>query len=126
MHEKSSVIVDLQGIVGDKHYDTERERTVLISSYESYTLALKHEIDMPPGALGENLLIDYNPYSLPVESQLKMGSAILQITQNCTLCNHLSKIDKRIPKLLKDDRGVFAKVIHEGEIKEGDDIYLIG
>ncbi len=121
--EKTSVTVDPKGIVGDKHYGTPAERTVLITSLDSYMLAEEQlSVQMPHGYLGENLLIDYNPYHLPAGSQLQIGSAMFEITQNCTLCNHLSKLDKRIPKLLKDDRGVFAKVVKEGEVKAGDTI----
>lgn len=117
--------VDTKGIIGDKHYDTDTQRSVLITSSQSYTLTKKHHIDIPYGVLGENLLIDYNPYALPVGTKLQMGHALVEISQNCTLCNHLSKIDKQLPKLLKNDRGIFAKVIREGSIKMGDKIYLL-
>ncbi len=70
---------------------------------------------MPFGSLGENILIDYNPYHLNAGDQLRMGEVVLQISQNCTICDHLSKIDETLPTLLKDDRGIFAKVIKGGE-----------
>jgi len=124
--EKKTIIVDPRGIVGDKHYGTPAERTVLITSLDSYMLAEEQlSVKMPHGYLGENLLVDYNPYHLPAGSCLRIGSAIFEITQNCTLCNHLSKLDKRIPKLLKDDRGVFAKVVEGGKVETGDPISLL-
>ena len=123
---KTVISLDHQGIHGDKHYGSAIERTVLISSIESYNLVEKQvEISMPYGYLGENLLLDFNPYSLPLGSQLKIGTCILEITQNCTLCSHLSALDKRIPKLLKNDRGIFAKVIQHGEIHQGDVVSLL-
>jgi MOSC domain-containing protein YiiM len=36
----------------------------------------------------------------------------------------LAIIDKSIPELLKDDRGIFAKVIKSGEIKQEDEVCL--
>ena len=123
--EKTGINVDKKGILGDKHYDTDTQRSVLITSIESYTLAKNHQIEMPHSSLGENLLIDYNPYTLSIGSKLQIGNAILEITQNCTLCNHLSKIDKKLPKLLKQDRGIFGKVLQEGTINQGDDIHLV-
>ena len=123
--EKTQLEVNSKGIVGDKHYDTDSERSILITSLSSYTLAGSHDIDMKHSDLGENLLIDFTPYSMPVGTRFKIGTVILQLSQSCTLCNHLSKIDKRIPKLLKNDRGVFAKVISAGVINVGDTIYLI-
>jgi MOSC domain-containing protein YiiM len=122
--EKRYIDAEIEGIVHDKHYGKDTERSVLITSIESYTLLETHGITIPHGALGENLLIDYNPYHLSVGTQLKMGDAVLEITQNCTLCKHLAIHDKRIPKLLKDDRGIFAKVTQPGMIKKDDLIYL--
>ena len=122
---KSSIILDELGIKDDKYHHTNIQRSVLITSLSSYTLAKEHGITMPLGSLGENLLIDYNPYTLSTGSKLGIGTAILEISQNCTMCNHLSQIDVQLPILLKNDRGIFAKVIQEGEIKNDDEIYLI-
>ncbi len=123
--EKKKINVDIKGIINDKHYNKDIERAILISSTASYALVKSHLIDIPYGILGENLLVDFNPYALPTGSQLKIGNAVLEISQNCTLCNHLSKIDKKLPKLLKNDRGIFGKVVQEGTISEGDAIYLL-
>jgi MOSC domain-containing protein YiiM len=119
------LLLDTKGIVKDKHYDKNIERSVLIASLDSYELVKRHGIDAPYSALGENLLIDYNPYHLATGARLKIGNITLEISQHCTLCKSLTKVDVRLPKLLKDDRGIFAKVIESGSIKEGDDIYLL-
>ncbi len=122
---QQSIHLDLRGILHDKFYNKDIQRSVLITSKESYALAQEHQISMPYGSLGENLLIDYNPYHLPKGTQLSMGTSILEISQNCTLCDHLSNIDKQLPILLKHDRGIFAKVIQEGDIQKGDEIFII-
>jgi len=121
----SELELDTKGIVNDKHYNKSLERAVLIASLDSYALAKKHDIDVPYGALGENLLMDYNPYHLQAGARLKIADVTLEISQHCTLCKSFAKIDKKLPKLLKDDRGIFARIIGEGSIKEGDDIYLL-
>jgi len=123
--KKETITLDLLGITEDKYHNTNIERSVLITSLSSYLLAKNNQIQMPYGSLGENLLIDYNPYALLAGSQLKIGSCILEISQNCTMCDHLSNIDERLPELLQHDRGIFAKVIKKGEIKLEDTIYLI-
>jgi len=123
--KQNCIAVDTDGIIQDKHYKKEIERSVLITSTASYELLASHNITVPYGALGENLLIDFNPYSLPVGTRLQLANTLLEITQNCTLCKHLAIHDKRIPKLLKNDRGIFAKVIHSGKISIGDTISLI-
>ena len=121
----SELNLDKKGIVEDKHYNKNIERSVLIASLDSYALAKNHGIDVPYGALGENLLIDYNPYHLQAGARLKIANVTLEISQHCTLCKSFTKIDAKLPKLLKDDRGIFAKVLESGSIKEGDDIYLL-
>ena len=123
--EKEQVKADEKGIVEDKYHDTNIQRSVLITSLASYTLANDHHIQMPYGSLGENLLIDFNPYHLTAGDKLQIGGVILEISQNCTMCDHLSNIDEQLPELLKNDRGIFAKVIQSGEIKKEDEIFLL-
>ncbi|WP_324171684.1 MOSC domain-containing protein [Sulfurimonas sp.] len=117
--------LDDKGVIEDKYYNKNIQRSVLITSNDSYELAASNGIKAPYSALGENLLIDYNPYHLKPGARLSIGNLVLEITQNCTLCKSLAKIDAKLPKLLKDDRGVFAKVISSGTIHKGDNIYLL-
>ena len=121
----TELALDDKGVVEDKYYNKNIERSVLITSLDSYKLAAKSGIDAPYSALGENILIDYNPYHLKPGVQLIIGDLILEISQNCTLCESLAKVDAKLPKLLKDDRGIFAKVISGGAIHKGDNIYLL-
>jgi len=121
----SELSFDIKGIIEDKHYDKNIERSVLIASLDSYKLAESNGIDISHGALGENLLLDYNPYELETGSKLKIGNVVLEISQHCTLCKSLTKVDTKLPKLLKNDRGIFAKVIEPGNIQDGDAVYLL-
>ena len=119
------ILIDLNGIINDKFYAININRSVLISSIYSYQLANKKDINLSFGELGENILIDYNPYQLQTGTQLKIGETLLEISQPCTLCKSLTKIDNKLPKLLKDDRGIFAKVIKGGSIYLNDKIYIV-
>ena len=122
---KESLELDVLGVKDDKFYNKDVSRSVLITSMHSYNLIKEYAIDMPFGYLGENILIDANPYNLEIGTRLKVGSAVLELSNSCTICNHLSVIDKRIPALLKNDRGVFAKVVQDGCISEGDAISVL-
>jgi len=123
--KKDTISLDLGGIIGDKYHNKDINRSILLTSIYSYELAHRDNIDLEFGSLGENILIDYNPYHLKSTQKLQIGTAIIEISQNCTICNHLSKIDKKLPKLLKNDRGIFVKVVKEGEINLNDEIYLL-
>jgi len=121
----TELTLDKKGVVEDKYYNRDIQRSVLITSQESYQLAADNGINAPYSALGENILIDYNPYHLKPGARLKIGELELEISQNCTLCNSLAKVDAKLPKLLKNDRGIFAKVISGGTVCKGDNIYLL-
>lgn len=119
---QTELAVDEDGVFIDKFYGKDKVRSILIASTQSYDIVREQGIDIDYGDLGENILIDFSLSLLKVGTQLKIGEVVLEITQNCTICNHLSKIDKRVPALLKTDRGIFAKVVSSGMIKKDYDI----
>ena len=122
---REEILVDEDGIIEDKFYAKNRERSILITSAESYTLAKDNDIDAKYGSLGENILIDINPYHLSVGDIIIIGELELIITQNCTICNSLAKVDKKLPALLKCDRGIFAKTLKSGKIGKGDEVKIL-
>lgn len=118
------IVLDAEGVQKDKFYEKDPLRSILLSSIESYHIAEENAFEMPFGSLGENILMDYNPYELNVGDQLKIGEVLLEITQNCTLCKGLAKVDPKAPKLLKKHRGIFAKAVTPGAIRPGDTVYI--
>jgi MOSC domain-containing protein YiiM len=123
--QQKTITLDEGGVVGDKFYGEDLQRSILITSTYSYELANNKGIGISYGELGENILTDFNPYSLEIGTELHIGNTIIAISQGGTLCKGLTKINNKLPKLLKNDRGIFAKVIKGGDIKLGDKIYLI-
>jgi MOSC domain-containing protein YiiM len=123
--QKDNIRVDKNGVVLDKFYNKDINRSILLTSKKAYDMVKEKDIRIKYSALGENILIDYNPYDLPIGTKIKIGQVILQITQHCTLCKSLKNINDCVPSLLKEDRGVFAKVIEEGLIFKKDTISII-
>ncbi|HIP15034.1 MAG TPA: MOSC domain-containing protein [Sulfurimonas autotrophica] len=122
----TTIDADKDGILNDKFYKKNDQRAILITSIQSYEMAINNGIDLFEGALGENILIDINPYHLTAGETLSIGNAMLQITQNCTLCKGLTAINSKLPKLLKNDRGIFAKIINGNTtIKVGDSVNIL-
>lgn len=121
-----SIQVDTLGIKDDKFYAKDSMRSILLSSSDSYKLTKEQGIVIKQGSLGENILLSINPYHLKNGDTLKVGSTYLEITQNCTLCNGLSKVNSKLPKLLKSDRGIFASYLKgSSEIKVGDKVEIL-
>ena len=122
---RDELVVDEQGVKEDKFYAKSSDRGILITSIDSYNLAKENGILAPHSSLGENILLDVSPYHLVPGDRLEVGAILLEITQNCTICNSLSKVDTALPKLLENDRGIFAKVIKSGVIKQGDKVNFL-
>ena len=118
--KQSELIVDQDGVFIDKYYGKDINRSVLITSLKSYEIAKQNNIKINHGQLGENIIVDFDLNMLKSNMRLNIDGVVLEISQRCTMCNSLLAIDDKLPKLLEHDRGVFAKVINEGIIKEGD------
>jgi MOSC domain-containing protein YiiM len=123
--EVTDINCDEYGIIGDKFYKKDKNRSILLSSLNSYNKVKENNIDIKYGLLGENILLDFNPHDLSIGTKIKISNVILEISQECTICNHLSKIDKKLPKLLKKDRGIFVYAIKNGKISIDDKVYII-
>jgi len=122
--KKDVIELDFNGVQEDKFYAKNKQRAILLTSTSSYILAKEHGITTPFGSLGENILVDVDLYHLVPGDRLKIGSTTLEITQNCTICQSLSKVDKALPKLLESSRGIFAKIINGSTIKKDDIVHL--
>ena len=124
--KQDELLLDESGIVGDKFYAKDTDRSVLLISQDSYDLTKKQNIELQNGMLGENILLSFNPYSFKLGTKIIIADAVLEISKNCTICNSLSYLDEKLPEILKNDRGIFAKVIKGGVIRTNDKIFLKG
>lgn len=114
---KLNLIVDY-GIENDKFAGKKLDQTVMIVGLKSYEIAKQNNIDLEVGCLGENILLDFDPHDFEVGKQLFIEETILEITQICTVCSHLSLFDNNLPTLLKGHRGLYCRIIKSGIIKE--------
>ena len=114
---KLNLIADY-GIENDKFAGKKLDQTVMIAGLKSYEIAKQNNIDLEIGCLGENILLDFDPHDFKVGKQLFIEETILEITQICTVCSHLSLFDNNLPTLLKGHRGLYCRIIKNGIIKE--------
>ena len=123
--KKDEIELDTNGVLEDKFYAKDQQRAILLTSISSYILAKQNGISTPFGSLGENILVDIDLYHLVPGDRIQIGSTTLEITQNCTICQSLSKVDEALPKLLENSRGIFAKFINGSTIKKDDTVHLL-
>ena len=115
--ENLSLIKDY-GIENDKFAGKKLDQTVMIVGIESYKIAKEKGIDLEFGCLGENILLDFDPHTFDVGANFIIGDSIIQITQVCTVCNHLAVFDESLPLLLKGHRGLYCKIINDGIVSK--------
>ncbi|GAA5335631.1 MULTISPECIES: MOSC domain-containing protein [Thermus] len=113
------------GAKGDRHAGKDPDRAVLVAGLAAYEKAQRAGIDLPYGALGENLLLDLDPHGLPLGARLWVGEALLEFSQVCTVCASLSQFDLRLPKLLYGGRGLYARVLEGGVVRVGDPVRVL-
>lgn len=111
-------LIEDYGIENDKFAGKKLDQTVMIVGLKSYEIAKENGIDLEFGCLGENILLDFDPHVFLVGKQLTIGNSIIEITQVCTVCNHLSVFDENLPKLLKNRRGLYCRIVKSGIIEK--------
>lgn len=106
------------GIENDKFAGRKLEQTVMIVGIQSYEIAKHNGINLEFGSLGENILLDFDPHILEVGTKLILEDSIIEITQICTVCNHLAVFNENLPLLLKGHRGLYCKIIKSGIVSK--------
>lgn len=121
---KATFRVD-HGIEGDAHAGN-WHRQVSLLSYERIAAFNAQGADVVDGAFGENLVVEGFDFStLPVGTRFVCGEVILEMTQIGKECHNHCEIHKKMGTCIMPTQGVFAKVIHGGEIAVGDTIERI-
>ncbi|RMH57649.1 MAG: MOSC domain-containing protein [Deinococcus-Thermus bacterium] len=118
-------LVEGMGVVGDRHFGKNPDQAVLIVGQSAYEYAEQAGIPLPPGALGENIRVDFDPHTLESGARLRVGPALLELTSACTVCSSLSSFDLRLPKLLLGKRGLYARVLQGGVVQVGDEVLIL-
>ena len=123
------------GIKGDAHAgNTHRQVSLLsfqkIEAFRNQEAAVCEKINSTGkqinfGDFGENLVIDgIDLAALPVGTKLRSGEILLEISQIGKECHNYCSIYKTMGDCIMPREGVFAKVLHGGTIKNGDEIYV--
>ena len=124
-NEVNEISVDEHGAINDKYYKKNPNRSILISSIKSYNLVKENDINIEYGSLKENIIFDFDIYELNVGDKIQIEDVILEILENCTICEELKTIGDTVPKLLESDRGIFVKAVQSGVIKNNSLVYKL-
>ena len=120
----SAVLTPEWGIISDAHGGSWHRQVSLLSAEKIEAFRQKLWVDY--GAFGENLVVDgFDFRTLPVGTLLAVGDVLLQMTQIGKECHNHCAIYKAVGDCIMPREGVFAKVLHGGHIKVGDEMKLI-
>ena len=113
------------GIVGDAHAGDWHRQVSLLA--EESVDKLRHALpDISAGAFAENILTKgINLCELPVGTKLKVGEALLEVTQIGKECHHGCAIRKLAGDCVMPREGIFAIVLEEGIIRPGDSVEVV-
>lgn len=121
---KAKLIEDF-GIENDAHAG-KWHRQVSLLSHEKIEAFRAKGAEVKDGAFGENIVVSGIDFkSLPVGTRFQCNDVILEMTQIGKECHHGCEIFQKMGDCIMPREGVFAKIIHGGEIAVGDEMTII-
>lgn len=113
------------GIVGDAHAG-EWHRQISLLADESVDKLRDRIPDLSAGVFAENILTKgICLFELPVGTKLRIGAALLEVTQIGKVCHDAGcAIRKQTGDCVMPREGIFTIVLEEGIIKPGDEIII--
>lgn len=125
--ESPSTVAVAQAITGlglseDMHSDPLSLRQILLVGEGAYK-----DLGLPPLALRENILLDFDTSNLSSGTVLRIGQdVLLWLTFQCEACGHLNSHHDGLSKVIGTRRGMLARVINGGLIRAGDAVRNLG
>jgi MOSC domain-containing protein YiiM len=121
---ESAVLEKGHGIVGDIHFGSERQVSLL--ALESIEKMKEKGLNVKPGDFAENITTQGIDLSkLTPGMRLKIGKdVVLEITQIGKDCHERCSIYYQAGDCIMPREGIFARVLQSGTIKPGDYIVI--
>ncbi|MDO4338437.1 MAG: molybdopterin-binding protein [Eubacteriales bacterium] len=120
-----AVFIEDYGIENDAHAGKWHRQVSLLSADKIQEFKEKGAV-LKDGDFGENLIVEgFDFRNLPVGTVFQCNDVILEMTQIGKECHSHCEIYKIMGDCIMPREGVFAKVIHGGTIRVGDDMRII-
>lgn len=125
--EKKNPVESIQllpgyGIVGDAHAGS-WHRQVSLLAIESIRKMQRQGLEVDTGDFAENITTEgIDLVCLPIGTQLRVGEALLEVTQIGKECHTPCAIYHRAGDCVMPKKGVFAKVLAGGDVRSGDKV----
>jgi molybdenum cofactor synthesis domain-containing protein len=114
------------GIDGDAHAGNWHRQISLLAQESVDKMAALGAKDLVPGIFAENVTTEgIELFSLPVGTRLRVGEAIVEVTQIGKECHQHCQIYQQVGMCVMPTEGIFVIVIREGDIRPGDEITVL-
>jgi MOSC domain-containing protein YiiM len=112
------------GLEGDAH-GGDWHRQVSLLDHGQVLAFIKRGGQVTHGDFGENLVVEgINLKELPIGSTIKIGPALMAVTQIGKECHSHCQIYHKVGDCIMPREGIFAKVLQGGPVKAGDDVLV--
>ena len=110
------------GIDGDAHAGDWHRQVSFIGQAEVDEFKARGA-QVTAGAFGENIIAEgFRFKDLPIGTRLHSGQVFFEVTQIGKECHNHCAIYKQLGDCIMPREGVFARVLHGGEVKVGDEL----
>jgi len=113
------------GIEGDAHAGP-WHRQVSLLAWESIEKMRAQGLNVREGSFAENITTHgLELHTLPVGTRLRLGSALVEVTQIGKLCHSKCAIFQEVGDCVMPREGIFVRVLEGGEVAVGDEIEVL-
>lgn len=113
------------GLEGDAHAGN-WHRQVSLLARESIDKMRARGLELAPGDFAENFTTEgLDLPALPVGTRLRVGPALLEITQIGKKCHQGCAIYQQVGECVMPREGVFARVLVGGQVRAGDRVEIV-
>jgi len=113
------------GIVGDAHA-APWHRQVSLLAWESIEKMRALGLNVAEGSFAENITTQgLSLVDLPVGTRLRLGEALVQVTQIGKVCHERCAIYYQAGDCVMPREGIFVEVLEGGEVQVGDSIRVL-
>lgn len=122
---RSAKFIEDWGIEGDAHAG-KWHRQVSLLSHDKIEDFRARGAEVSDGAFGENLVVSGIDFkTLPIGTRFSCNTVLLELTQIGKECHSHCEIHRLMGDCIMPREGVFARVLHGGEIAAGDTLTLL-
>lgn len=113
------------GLEGDAHAG-KWHRQVSLLALESIARMQEKGLNVKPGSFAENITTEgLELHTLPVGTRLRIGSALVEVTQIGKVCHDRCAIYHLAGDCVMPKEGIFVRVLEPGTVEAGDRVEVL-